>query len=102
MALATEQNFAMSEILAQLRDSMATRRCVTILYKDETRLIEPHGLHTSKDGSLLLKARKCDTGEVRTYRVDRIDRAEPTDLPFSPVNQVRTETGAPVQTGYPF
>jgi hypothetical protein len=48
------------------------------------RLIEPYSLRRSRDGNLLLAAIKTATGEVRTYRLDRIESVEVSTRPFRP------------------
>lgn len=72
-----------------IRFAAANRLCVNLEYRDENgrvskRLIEPYSLRRTQDGNLLLYAVKQQTGEPRTYRVDRIQGAEATQVSFIP------------------
>ena len=58
--------------LESVRFAAANRLCVNLRYQDSWRLIEPYSLRRNLDGNLLLCAVKHETGESRTYRVDRI------------------------------
>lgn len=72
-----------------IRFAAANRLCVNLEYRDEngrvsTRLIEPYSLRRTQDDNLLLYAVKHQTGESRSYRVDRIQGAEATQVSFIP------------------
>jgi len=67
-----------------IRYAAANRLCVNLTYQGSRRLIEPYSLRRTRDGNLLLYAVKHDTGEDRSYRVDRIQGAEVTKVPFIP------------------
>ena len=67
-----------------IRFAAANRLCVDLTYKGTRRLIEPYSLRRTQDGNLLLYAVKHETGEPRFYRVDRIQRAEATQVSFTP------------------
>jgi predicted nucleotidyltransferase component of viral defense system len=67
-----------------IRFAAANRLCVDLTYQGSHRLIEPYSLRRTKDGNLLLYAVKHDTGEDRSYRVDRIQGAQATETPFTP------------------
>lgn len=61
------------ETIQQLTDAMTYGNPVQINYEGSGwRTIQPYGWNTSKDGNILLMCYK-DTGEVRSYRMDRID-----------------------------
>jgi predicted nucleotidyltransferase component of viral defense system len=67
-----------------IRFAAANHLCVGLTYNGTHRLIEPYSLRRTRDGNLLLYAVKHDTGEDRSYRVDRIQGAEPTKISFNP------------------
>lgn len=67
-----------------IRFAAANRLCVDLSYQGSRRLIEPYSLRRTQDGNLLLYAVKHQTGEARSYRVDRIQGAEATQVSFIP------------------
>lgn len=72
-----------------VRFAAANRLCVSLDYQNEqghrdTRVIEPYSLRRTSEGNVLLMAVKADTGEVRSYRADRIISAAATGRSFSP------------------
>lgn len=67
-----------------IRYAAANRLCVDLKYQGSRRLIEPYSLRRTHDGNLLLYAVKHQTREDRSYRVDRIQGAEVTKVPFTP------------------
>jgi len=80
--------------LESVRFAAANRLCVNLRYQDSWRLIEPYSLRRSLDGNLLLCAVKHETGESRTYRVDRIQGIEVSKMTFNPRYQIElTPTG---------
>lgn len=59
--------------IQELTDAMTYGYAVQINYKGSGwRTIQPYGWNTSKDGNILLMCYK-DSGEVRSYRMDRIE-----------------------------
>jgi len=67
-----------------IRFAAANHLCVDLAYKKSSRLIEPYSLRRTKDGNLLLHAVRHDDGEHRAYRIDRIEEASLTEIPFVP------------------
>ncbi len=72
-----------------IRFAASNRLCVKLGYIDSKgqyaeRNIEPYSLRRTKDGNLILYAIKHDSGETRSYRVDRIQNAIVTDITFTP------------------
>jgi nucleotidyltransferase AbiEii toxin of type IV toxin-antitoxin system/WYL domain-containing protein len=72
---------------------------VELAYQNTTRLIEPYALRRSKAGDLLIYAIKHQTGEVRAYRVDRIQGARVTGRSFAPRYAIELSVALPVRTG---
>ena len=70
--------------LEVIRFAAANRLCIELGYQGRRRLIEPYSLRKTKDGNLLLHAVKHETGEARSYRVDRIESATATRVAFVP------------------
>ncbi len=70
--------------LEEIRFAAANHLCVGLDYQGSTRLIEPYSMRRTSAGNLLLYAVKHKTGEIRSYRVDRIQGASATNVPFSP------------------
>jgi predicted nucleotidyltransferase component of viral defense system len=93
--------FGASAPLEIIRFAAANRLCVELDYRDQsgrrsTRTIEPYSLRRSSEGNLLLFAVKSDTGESRSYRVDRIAGATATRQSFSPRFIIELTDGGPV------
>ncbi len=89
-AMATSwRSLGVSAPLEIVRFAAANRLCVALDYQDEqgrrdVRIIEPYSLRRSSAGNLLLMAVKADTGEIRSYRADRIVGATATQQSFTP------------------
>lgn len=60
------------DVVQIITDAMAAATQIQIEYQGSGwRLILPYGWNTSKDGNILLMCYK-DTGEIRSYRLDRV------------------------------
>lgn len=80
--------------LEVIRFAAANRLCVDLRYQGSSRIIEPYSLRRTQDGHLLLHAVKHQTGQPRSYRVDRIQGATVTKQTFVPRYVVElSETG---------
>lgn len=79
--------------LDMIRFSASNRLCVDLDYAGSTRRIEPYALRRSKDDRILLHAVKSATGEHRSYRLDRIQGARPTNQKFVPRYTVELTSG---------
>ena len=84
----TEWAWKEGPALEPIRFAGANLLCVDLGYGGDTRRIRPYSLRVSREGNLLLYAVKDETGELRSYRVDRIESVEVTTKPFSPTHQV--------------
>jgi predicted DNA-binding transcriptional regulator YafY len=85
--------------LEKMRFAGANHLLVELRYQGSTRLVEPYALRRSKAGNLLVYAIKAETGEVRAYRVDRIEGADITTTPFRPRYANELSVALPVRTG---
>ncbi len=70
--------------LEAIRFAAANRLCVDLQYDNKNRLIEPYSLRKTQDGNILLHATRHDTGEARSYRIDKIQGATVTQTSFIP------------------
>jgi predicted nucleotidyltransferase component of viral defense system len=67
-----------------IRFAAANRLCVDLAYQGSRRVIEPYSLRRTRDGNIVLHATRHDSGEPRSYRVERIEGATATSTPFVP------------------
>lgn len=95
-APAMAQAWHTSAPLEAIRFAAANRLCVDLTYKGTHRLIEPYALRRTKDGDLLLFAVKHNTGEDRSYRVDRIQGAKVTKTTFTPRYVIELSAAGPI------
>lgn len=70
--------------LEPIRFAAINHLCIELGYDRTVRLIEPYSLRRTKDDNLILHAIKVDTGEARSYRVDRIESVKATTRTFKP------------------
>jgi len=69
----TPVDISSPDLVQTITDAMAAATQIQIEYQGSGwRLIQPYGWNTSKAGNILLMCYK-DTGEVRSYRLDRIN-----------------------------
>jgi predicted nucleotidyltransferase component of viral defense system len=93
------RSLGVSAPLEIVRFAAANRLCVSLDYRDEqgrrdVRIIEPYSLRRTGAGEILLMAVKADSGEIRSYRADRIVGAAATQRSFSPRYQIEfTDAG---------
>lgn len=80
-----------AEVLPQFRTALETirfaaanRLCVDLFYNGSVRCIEPYSLRQTAEGNFVLHAVRRDSGESRSYRVDRMQGARVTDQSFVP------------------
>jgi len=83
-APATVTSWGVSAPMEIIRFAAANRLCVQLGYQGSIRLIEPYSLRRTKDGNILLHSIKHNTGEHRSYRIDRIESAEASGTFFTP------------------
>ncbi len=79
-----------------IRFAGANHLCIDLTYEGSTNRIQPYALRRTVAGDLILHARRLDTGEHRSYWVDRMQRVQVTSEPFRPVHEIElSPTGAP-------
>lgn len=88
--------------LEQVRFAGANRLLVELRYQGTSRLIEPYSLRRSKAGNLLLFAVKAKSGELRSYRVDRIEGVTVTSQTFAPRYAIELSASSSMSSGLHF
>jgi WYL domain len=77
-----------------IRFAAANHLCVDLRYDGSVRRIEAYSLRQTAEGYFVLHAIRSDSGEHRSYRVDRMQGATVTSQVFSPRYAVElTSTG---------
>lgn len=82
--------------LEEIRFAAVNHLCVELGYRGSTRLIEPYSLRRTRAGNLVLHALRHDTHAHRSYRVDRIESARATTIPFIPTYAVEFTAAGPL------
>lgn len=77
-----------SSFLETIRFAGTNRLCVDLDYVNDpgqrrTRVIEPYSLRQTAAGNIVLRAVRADSGEARSYRLDRIRGVRVTDRMFT-------------------
>lgn len=81
--------------LEMIRFAAANHLCVDLTYDSSVRRIEPYSLRRTAEGNFVLHAIRSDSGDHRSYRVDRIQGAAVTSQVFRPRYVVElTSTGS--------
>src|SRR5690606_31176480 len=94
-------SFGTTAPLEVVRFAAANRLCVDLDYEDESgrrsvRTIEPYSLKRSSAGNLLLFAVRADSGQSRSYRVDRIIGAQASQRSFEPKVVIELSGSSPI------
>jgi predicted nucleotidyltransferase component of viral defense system len=77
-----------------IRFAAANHLCVDLAYDSSVRRIEPYSLRQTAEGNFVLHAVRSDSGDHRSYRVDRIQSATVTSQVFAPRYAIElTSTG---------
>lgn len=79
-----------------IRFAAANYLCVDLNYDGSVRRIEPYSLRQTLEGNYVLHAIRYDTGEHRSYRVDRMQGAAVTSQAFSPRYVVELSSTGPL------
>ncbi|HEV8486786.1 MAG TPA: nucleotidyl transferase AbiEii/AbiGii toxin family protein [Blastocatellia bacterium] len=82
-----------------IRFAAANHLCVDLTYDGSVRRIEPYSLRQTAEGNFVIHATRSDSGDHRSYRVDRIDTATVTSQAFIPRYAVEITSGGPITIG---
>ncbi len=80
----TAQTWGFTAPLETIRFAAVNHLLVELGYGGSVRTIEPYSLRSTRAGNLVMHAIRADSGEHRSYRVDRIQSARATNQTFSP------------------
>lgn len=80
----TVQTWGFTAPLETIRFAAVNHLLVELGYGGSVRTIEPYSLRSTRAGNLILHSIRTDSGEHRSYRVDRIESARATNGVFSP------------------
>jgi len=82
--------------LETIRFAAANHLCVDLVYDGTVRRIEAYSLRQTAEGNFVLHAVRSDSGEHRSYRVDRMQSASVTAQTFSPQYLVELTASGPL------
>jgi predicted nucleotidyltransferase component of viral defense system len=82
--------------LEVIRFAAANHLCVDLTYDGSQRRIEPYSLRQTSAGNFVLHAIRSDSGEHRSYRVDKVQDASVTRQSFTPRYLVELSTEGPL------
>lgn len=82
-----------------IRFAAVNHLCVDLTYDGSVRRIEPYSLRQTAEGHFVLHAVRIDSGEHRSYRVDRMQGATVTSQVFSPRYAVELTATGPLPVG---
>ena len=78
-----------------IRFAASNRLCVELGYGGTVRVVEPYSFRRTRAADILLYAVKSESGEVRGYRIDRIQSARVSARSFVPRFQVEIGSAGP-------
>jgi predicted nucleotidyltransferase component of viral defense system len=79
-----------------IRFAAANHLCVDLTYDGSVRRIEPYSLRQTAEGNFILHAIRSDSGDHRSYRVDRMQDTSVTGQSFVPRYLVELSQGGPL------
>lgn len=82
--------------LETIRFAAANHLCVDLTYDGSVRRIEPYSLRQTAEGNFVVHAIRSESGEHRSYRVDRIRGAAVTSQVFTPRYAVEITSAGPL------
>jgi len=84
MAPPTVSIWGVSFPVEAIRFAATNRLCVLLAYAGTVREVEPYSFRRTRAGNILLYSVKAESGEVRSYRLDRIEAARVSSRTFVP------------------
>jgi len=83
--------------IERIRFAAANLLLIDLGYKGGWRTVEPYSLRKSRDGNLLLYARRTDEDQVKAYRFDRIAGVRVRRETFEPRYRVEFTPGGTIE-----
>jgi hypothetical protein len=83
-------------LLEIIRFAAANHLCVDLTYDSSVRRIEPYSLRQTAEGNFVLHSIRSDTGEHRSYRIDRMQGASVASQSFTPRYLVELSSEGPL------
>jgi hypothetical protein len=83
-----------------IRFAAANHLCVDPAYDGSVRRIQPYSLRQTAEGNYVLGAIRSESGEYRSYRVDRIQGATVTSQVFAPRYAVELTSTGPLTVAH--
>ncbi|MBN8659058.1 MAG: nucleotidyl transferase AbiEii/AbiGii toxin family protein [Candidatus Obscuribacter phosphatis] len=84
------------QALEIIRFAATNQLCVDLSYDGKVRRIEPYSLRETADHNYVLHAIRSDSGDHRSYRLDRIQSASVSSQSFSPRYVIELTESGPV------
>ncbi len=94
----TIRSWGSGSVIERIRFAGVNRLLINLGYQGSRRPIEPYSLRESRDGNVLLFARRHTDGQIRAYRLDRIENIEVMNQSFTPVFRVEFSSSGRVST----
>jgi predicted nucleotidyltransferase component of viral defense system len=87
-----------------IRFAAGNRLCVDLDYTDNqgnrsSRIIEPYSLRRAQNGNVFLYAVRVDSGKIRAYKINQINKASITNKVFSPRYQIELSPTGIIEAG---
>ena len=92
----TVQTWGFTAPLEKIRFAAVNHLLVELGYGGSVRTIEPYSLRSTRAGNLVLHSIRADSGEHRSYRVDRIESARATNRVFLPKHAIEFASTGPM------
>ena len=92
----TVQTWGFTAHLKTIRFAAVNHLLVELGYGSSVRTIEPYSLRSTRAGNLILHSIRADSGEHRSYRVDRIESTRATNGVFSPKYAIEFASTGPM------
>ncbi len=84
-----------------IRFAAANHLCIDLTYDGTVRRIEPYSLRQTLEGNFVLHGIRSDSGDHRSYRVDRVQGAAVTSQVFAPRYLVELTSTGPLLVASP-
>lgn len=83
--------------IERIRFAAANLLLIDLRYKGGWRIVEPYSLRRSRDGNLLLYARRTTEDQIKAYRIDRVEGVRVRRDTFEPRYRVEFTPGGSIE-----